>query len=99
MSPEISVGSIVVAKCETAVCFRGELGVCYQTYELEGRPGYSVIFETGRYRGFSPEDVESTLILTGRVCESVRGYEFTSVSQLAADFRARRFAAAFPSLR
>lgn len=97
-APEISVGSIAVAKCETAVCFLGELGVCYEIYELEGRPGYSFIFETGRYDGFSPDDVSLCLRLTGRVCETLSRYRFTHVGQLAADFRAGRFAAAFPAL-
>ncbi len=96
MNPEISVGSIVVAKRQTAVCFLGELGVCYETYQLEGRPGYSFIFETGRHDGFSPDDVALVLNLTGRVCEAVASYRFTNVGQLAQDFRAGRFAAAFP---
>ncbi len=97
-APEITVGSIAVAKRETAVCFLGELGVCYEIYELEGRPGYSFIFETGRHDGFSPDDVALVLNFTGRVCEAVAGYQFTNVGQLAADFRAGRFAAAFPQL-
>lgn len=96
MNPEITLGSIAVAKRSTGVCDAGELGVCYEVYELEGRSGYSFIFESGRYDGFSPDDVTLILDITGRVCQAVAGYRFTNVGQLAVDFRAGRFAAAFP---
>jgi hypothetical protein len=96
MSAEISVGSIVVAKCGSGVCSDGELGVCYEVYELERRPGYSFMFESGRYDGFSPDDVALILDLTGRVCQAVAGYAFENVGKLAQDFRGGRFAAAFP---
>ncbi len=96
MFPEITVGSIAVATKATGVCFLGEIGVCYEVYELEGRPGYSFIFETGRHDGFSPDDVALFLDVTGRVCEAVAGYAFENVGKLARDFDAGRFAAAFP---
>jgi len=96
MSPEISVGSIAVAKRSCSVCDAGEIGVCYELYELENRPGYSFIFESGRYDGFSPDDVALILDVTGRVCQAVAGYAFENVGKLAKDFSAGRFAAAFP---
>ena len=94
--PNISVGSIVVAKHGSGVCSVGEIGVCYEVYTLENRPGYSFIFESGRCDGFSPDDVALFLDVTGRVCQSVAGYAFQNVGKLAEDFRAGRFAAAFP---
>jgi hypothetical protein len=96
MNPEISVGSIVVAKRGSGVCSAGEMGVCYVVYELENRPGYSFIFESGRYDGFSPQDVALILDVTGHVCQAVAGYAFENVGKLAQDFCAGRFAAAFP---
>ena len=91
----IRVGSIARATRETGVCDVGELGVCYEVYELGGRPGYSFVFASGRYDGFSPQDVEACLELTGRVAASVEDYQFTNVMRLARDFRAGRFASAF----
>jgi hypothetical protein len=95
-TPEIMVGSIVVAKRRSGVCDAGEIGVCYEVYELERRPGYSFIFESGRYDGFSPDDVALILDVTGRVCQAVAGYAFENIGKLAKDFSAGRFAAALP---
>jgi hypothetical protein len=78
------------------VCAAGECGVCYEVYQLGGRPGYSILFEGGRYDGFSPLAVEMLLDVTGRVCPEVAGYAFGNVTRLARDFEAGRFAAASP---
>lgn len=53
MTPKIQVGTIAIATRASGVCDVGETGVCYEVYELAGRPGYSFIFERGRYDGFS----------------------------------------------
>ena len=39
----IGVGTIAVAKRTTGVCTAGEVGVCYEVYTLDGRPGHSFI--------------------------------------------------------
>jgi hypothetical protein len=98
MNPEISVGSLAVAKRNSGVCSAGEVGVCYEIYQraMDGQLGYSFIFECGRYDGFSPEEVTLILDLTGGVCEAVAGYQFKNVVLLERDFHAGRFAAAFP---
>jgi len=70
--------------------------VCYEVYTLGGRPGYSFIFEKGRYDGFSPEDVDMFLNVTDSVCEKVADYQFTNVTRWLRDFRLGRFADAFP---
>jgi hypothetical protein len=95
MSASIRVGSIAVATRTTGVCDVDERGVCYEVYSLHNRPGYSFIFERGRYDGLSPADVEMTLRLTGDVCESVANYKFRDVGQLREDYQRGRFAAAF----
>jgi hypothetical protein len=97
--PPIRVGSLVVAKRASGVCAAGERGVCYELYQLGGRPGYGILFQRGGYDGFSPDDVALFLDVTGRVCPEVADYRFTNVTKLAQDFRDGRFAAAFPPLK
>jgi hypothetical protein len=92
---KISVGTLAIATRQTGVCDVGEVGVCYEVYELSRRPGYSFIFEGGRYDGFSPDEVERFLKLPNVHCLKVSGYEFRNVLKLCADFRAGVFAPAF----
>lgn len=77
-SGRIGVGSTVVAQRATSVC--------YEVYTLDNRPGYSVLFESGRYDGFSPDEVATMLRVTGR-CDALAGYEFRNVQQLIRDMR------------
>ena len=91
----IQVGTIAIAKLQSGVCDVGERGVCYEVYSLAGRPGYSFIFESGRYDGFSPEDVAIFLEVTETISPSVARYEFTNVSRLMRDFREGMFTPAF----
>jgi hypothetical protein len=91
----ISVGSIAIAKRATGVCDVGEVGVCYEVYTLDSRPGYSFIFESGRYDGFSPDEVETMLELTGLAGQAVAGYQFRNVMQLSLDYDRGLFDAAF----
>jgi hypothetical protein len=97
--PPLLAGSLVFAKRASGVCAAGERGVCYEVYQLNGRPGFGIIFQGGRYDGFSPADVEKFLDVTGRVCPEVADYRFTNVTQLARDFEQGRFAAAFPAMK
>jgi hypothetical protein len=95
-TPAIQVGSLALATRASGVCDVGERGVCYEVYALGGRPGYSFIFDKGRYDGFSPEDVALFLTITGEVCTAVADYQFTNVTRLSRDFAQGRFAPAFP---
>ena len=87
----IQVGSLVIAKRASGVCDVAERGVCYEVYELAGRPGWSFMFASGRYDGFSPEDVTTFLEVTGEVCQAVANYQFRNVWQLCQDFQRGRF--------
>jgi hypothetical protein len=93
----IQVGSLAIATRASGVCDVGERGVCYEVYELGGRPGYSFLFEQGRYDGFSPEDVALFLTILGEVCAAVADDQFTTVTRLQRDWAHGRFTAAFPS--
>ena len=93
----LQVGSLVVTKRDSGVCREGERGVCYEMYELGRRPGYSIIFERGGYDGFSPQDVEMFLEVTGVVLGSIEDFEFQNVMQLRRAFERGRFAEAFGS--
>jgi hypothetical protein len=53
------------------------------------------LFEQGRYDGFSPDEVELILEVTGELCPDLADYEFQSVMHLTADFHRGRFAPAF----
>ena len=94
----VQVGTLATAIRGTAICAAGERAVCYEVYQLGGRPGYGFIFERGRYDGFSEEDVEMILEISDTVCPEIADYQFTNVMQLSSDFRQGRFAAAFPPL-
>jgi hypothetical protein len=99
MTSDIRIGSIVVAKVSAATHFAGEIGVCYGVGTFEGYPLYGFIFETGRFAVFAAEGLTHALTLTGRLSDATVGYEYVNDTQLKADFRAGRFATAFPLLK
>jgi hypothetical protein len=93
--PTIQVGTLAVAKRETGVCRQDEAAVCYEVYEMEGRPGYSFIFERGGYDSFSPDDVDTCLYIADEHCPEVTGYRFENVGRLQADYATGFFKSAF----
>ncbi len=93
----VQLGTLAVATRATGICRAGELGVCYELYRIGDRPGASFIFERGGYDGFSPQEVELILEVTGVVFRSIETYSFTDVGQLLKDFLAGRFGEAFNS--
>lgn len=103
--PEITVGTLAVAKCNFApgflaarfsgACEVGEPGVCFHVFTREGVPEHWFIFESGNYGPFRPKDIDADLDVSGRVSKDLAGYELMNAEQLVSDFRAGRFAAAF----
>ena len=91
----LTIGSLVVVKRNTAICDEGEVGVCYELYGTPDQPGYDFIFERGGYDGFSAEEVDTFLDVTGVVLLSIASYAFESVGRLKRDFRRGRFKEAF----
>jgi hypothetical protein len=92
---EIGVGTLAVAKRDSANRTVCEMGVCYDVYTLRNRAGYSFIFEKGGYDGFSPGDVELFLEVTDVVFQSIANYGFENVTQLERDYHQGRFSEAF----
>lgn len=100
----LRVGGLVIVKRTTGVYDAGERRVCYEEYTMPDgkggrRPGWSFIFESGRYDGLSPDDVDMILEVTGEICREVADYEFTSVLCLRSDFHSGHFAPTFQSER
>ena len=94
-TPNIQMCSLAIAKRVSGVRDPGEVGVCYEVYQLSGRTGYRFPFESGRCDGLSPGDIEMFLDVTGRVCQAVVDDQFQNVRKWTCDYRAGRFAA-FP---
>jgi hypothetical protein len=92
---DIRVGSIAIAKRASGEWSVDEPGVCYEVYELEDRAGYSFIFEKGGYDGFSPEDVETYLHVTGEQSAALADCQFKNEGRLSADHAAGVFQRAF----
>lgn len=40
--PEITVGTLATATRDSGVCRAGEVGVCYEVYQLGNRSGYGI---------------------------------------------------------
>ena len=81
------------------MCDAGERRVCDEEDPLGYRPGWRLLFGSGRHDGFSPDEVERMLAITGDLCREVADDEFPSVLRLTDDFRRGRFAPAFPPER
>ena len=81
----------MAAKHASGVCDPGERGVVYERYELGDRPGWSVIFRSGRHDGFSPCDVDFFLDVSGEVCEELAGYPFRERRAARGRLRPGRF--------
>ena len=85
------VGSVAFTRRLSSLWKKGERGVCYETYRIGERPGYSFIFEGGGYDGFSEDDLSSWLALTEEVAPSVMGFQFRNVMHLSGAYEAGWF--------
>ena len=97
-SVEPRVGTIAAL---TVPCLGNEAGVsgiCYDVYELGDFTGYSFIFENGNYDGFSPDEVESFLVVLDHYGTDERyfwTYKFENVIKLGKDFESGVFGEPF----
>lgn len=90
---EIKVGTTVRLRRAMLNEEVGARGVCYDVYQIGGRPGYGIIFENGGSDGFAPDEVEAFLEVTGE-CAEIAGYRFRNAVKLWQDFHDGVFAAA-----
>lgn len=96
--PVWRVGRLVVAKVATGVCDKGEVGVVYEVYDRIApgeRWGVSVIFEKGRYDGFSAREVALMLTPLAMQADYLADYMFENVTRLSKHYRTLHFKAAF----
>lgn len=89
---KIRVGTRVTAKREiTSTTPKGSSGVCYEIYDRgDGSTGFSFIFESGFYDGFSPEEIELCLVIHDDRAPQWEDYDFKNVIELTRDFRKLR---------
>ncbi|MDT7858234.1 hypothetical protein RQM47_16415 [Rubrivirga sp. S365] len=92
--PVVEVGTLAVAARDSAVCRAGEVGVCYEVYEVGGRSGYSFLFQDGGYDGFSPGDAVRFLDVQPVRDAAASTYAFRNVSQLRRDYERGLFQSA-----
>src|SRR5215831_1106503 len=80
--PFLQVGLRVIARVQTGVCDVGELGLVYEIDDRGpgGGQGYSVIFSSRRYEGFSPDELATMISTTGDPEPSMVGYPFPTCS-------------------
>jgi len=88
---ELNVGNVVTVKSEILGCKIGTKGVVYNLYPDFDEPmrfGASIIFENGKYDGFSVNDQELFLNEESVKCIPfyIRGYKFINVMKLSQDF-------------
>lgn len=88
-------GRVVRAKRQSAINNQGEIGVVYDKYEIAGRQGWGIIFESGGYDGFSPEDVELFVDALPIIDTNAGDYRFANVCNLSTDYDAGYFNGAF----
>ena len=81
------VGTIVKLKRACLDNPKDSRGVCYEIYNRgKGEEGVSVIFENGKYDGFSPDEQREILIPIG-ISEDLMNYKFANVEKVNDDFR------------
>ena len=97
-APTLAVGQQVAARRATDVCRAGEQGVVVEACALNGRPGWTVLFEQGGVDGFTPCDA-GLWLEPGPVLAEAAGYVYSSRARLTDDWRKGRFASVFAGPR
>lgn len=103
----LGVGSVVVSQINCLVCEKGEIGLIYEKYIMngyfpeypDGYVGYSIIFENGGYDGWDPHLLVKTMLIPHISIPYITKYNFKSVVQLTQDYRNGLFVPAFQEAR
>ena len=93
-APVLAVGQRVAARRATGVCRVGEQGVAVEAYEINGRPGWTILFEHGGADGWSPCEV-GLLLEVGDICADAAVYAYVDSVRLSRDWKRGRFAKTF----
>lgn len=81
------VGTIVKLKKDCLDNPPNTKGVCYERYDRgKGEEGVSIIFENGKYDGFSPDEQREILVPIG-ISEDLMNYKFQNVGKVIEDFK------------
>ncbi|OUX84031.1 MAG: hypothetical protein CBB95_17760 [Alteromonas sp. TMED35] len=88
------IGTVITVDTECVGNPVGAKGVVFEHYTIGDRPGLSVLFENGRYDGFSEFCLEVIGVNTITTTRYLQNYEFVSVLQLQEDFERGFFDAA-----
>lgn len=81
------VGTIIKLKRGCLDNPKDSRGICYEVYNRgKGEKGVSVIFENGKYDGFSPEEQMELLIPIG-ISEDLLNYKFQNIEKLREEFK------------
>lgn len=91
------VGDLVRVARQTGVNEAQARAVIVECYQLEGRPGWALLFADGQHDGFSPRDCDLFGVEKIGHEPSVADYQFRSAMRLLADWRAGRFAKVWAS--
>lgn len=74
----------------------GDIGVCYEVYNIGTCSGESYIFRNGEYCGFGEDEMETFFTEENLgIEESISAYTFTNVMKLSTDFKNGFFSKAF----
>lgn len=85
------VGTIVKLKRECLDNPPQTKGVCYEVYNRgRGEEGASIIFENGKFDGFSSDEQKEIIVPIG-IDENLMNYKFKNVGKLTEDFKAGLF--------
>ncbi len=94
----LAVGSLVTSTTKSCLVHgEHEVGMVYEVYDMCGQKGVSILFENGRYDGWSESDF-GTFGLRGLGQASnptYSSYRFENVTVLGNQYRAGAFAEAF----
>ncbi|HBR98843.1 MAG TPA: hypothetical protein DD979_15930 [Gammaproteobacteria bacterium] len=95
----IQLGSVVRLHQGVGDAGKGEYGVCYEVFHTnhcgEMTEGYSFVFEHGHCTSLLPDEIDDTLLLTGRVSRSHQYRWFTYVNDVIQHWKEGGFDDAF----
>ena len=91
---DVTIGDVVKVIKDNSFVPLNIYGVVYERYRFGSFEGVSVIFENGKYDGWSEKNF-ATFLRPVFHCTCLKAYEFRNVQQVANDFMKGLFTPAF----